>query len=103
MTPALELPFELISRIFILCLPLRRRVRPHRNRAPLNLAGICSQWRAVAIATPQLWTSIYLNFYGRDAYDGIPILFGQSPAEPLEDQTAALGSLVQLATCYRFP
>ncbi|KAJ7343718.1 hypothetical protein DFH08DRAFT_781251 [Mycena albidolilacea] len=90
MTPALQLPFELISGIFIACLPLNRRVRPHRNRAPLNLASICRQWRAVALATPQLWTSVYLNFCGRDAYDGIPILFGQTLSEPLEDLTASL-------------
>ncbi|KAJ7815415.1 hypothetical protein B0H14DRAFT_3476167 [Mycena olivaceomarginata] len=87
---ALELPFELISRIFIYCLPLRRRVRSHRNRAPLNLAGICTQWRAVAIAIPQLWASIYLDFCGRDAYNGIPMLFGQTAAASLEDHTAAL-------------
>ncbi|KAF7354354.1 F-box domain-containing protein [Mycena venus] len=91
--PALELPYELISHIFIYCLPLRRRVRPHWNRAPLNLASICSQWRAVAIATPELWTSIYLVFDGRDAYDGIPLLFSLPDAEPLDDHTAALMDL----------
>jgi hypothetical protein len=55
----------------------------------LNLAATCSQWRAVAIATPQLWISIHRHFCGRDAYDGIPILFGHTPAEPLDDHTAA--------------
>ncbi|KAF8208043.1 hypothetical protein K438DRAFT_1961556 [Mycena galopus ATCC 62051] len=90
---ALELPFELISKIFISCLPLRRRVRPHRNRAPLNLASICGQWRAVAIATPELWASVNLDFYGRDAYDGIPILFGSADVEPPEDHTIDLVGL----------
>ncbi|KAF7354377.1 F-box domain-containing protein [Mycena venus] len=91
--PALELPYELISDIFISCLPLRRRVRPHRNRAPLNLASICGQWRSVAITTPQLWTSIYLNFDGKDGYDGIPLLFGFPDAELLAGRTAALMDL----------
>ncbi|KAF8191922.1 hypothetical protein K438DRAFT_1830259 [Mycena galopus ATCC 62051] len=90
---ALELPFELVSEIFIACLPIRRRVRPHRNRAPLNLASICGQWRAVAIATPELWASVYLDFYGRDAYDGIPILFGSLEMEPSEDRIVALVDL----------
>ncbi|KAF8202799.1 hypothetical protein K438DRAFT_1581261, partial [Mycena galopus ATCC 62051] len=53
--PALELPYELTSQIFIACCPLRGRVRPHPKRAPLNLASVCNQWRAVALSTPQLW------------------------------------------------
>ncbi|KAJ7793858.1 hypothetical protein B0H14DRAFT_3497603 [Mycena olivaceomarginata] len=57
MTPALELPFELISRIFIL-------MSPTSSTGPISPKP--------------------------DACDGIPMLFGQSPAEPLEDHTAAL-------------
>ncbi|KAJ6492218.1 hypothetical protein C8R45DRAFT_867655, partial [Mycena sanguinolenta] len=87
--PALELPFELTSEIFILCLPFRRRIRPHRNRAPLNLACICSQWRAVALATPQLWTSISLDFTAT-SYDGVPRLFDDVEVEPAEDPCVAL-------------
>ncbi|KAK7036316.1 F-box domain-containing protein [Favolaschia claudopus] len=59
--PALQLPFELISSIFVLCLPLRRRVRPRLNRAPLNLASVCRDWRAVTMGTPELWTAIFLQ------------------------------------------
>jgi hypothetical protein len=44
----------------------------------------------VAIAIPQLWASIYLDFCGRDAYNGIPMLFGQTAAASLENHTAAL-------------
>ncbi|KAJ6566244.1 hypothetical protein B0H19DRAFT_870849, partial [Mycena capillaripes] len=53
--PALSLPYELISEIFIICLPLHRRVRPSRKCAPLLLAQICGHWRSIAIATPELW------------------------------------------------
>ncbi|KAF7335031.1 hypothetical protein MVEN_02253300 [Mycena venus] len=91
---ALDLPFELISQIFVACLPLRRRVRPHRRRAPLNLASICSQWRAIAIATPELWASVYLEFHDIVAYDGIQTLLGFTEPgplqEPFQDNTAAL-------------
>ncbi|KAK7036258.1 F-box domain-containing protein, partial [Favolaschia claudopus] len=58
---ALRLPFELISMIFILCLPLRGRVRPHPHKVPLNLAGVCARWREAALGIPELWTSIFLE------------------------------------------
>ncbi|KAK7036277.1 hypothetical protein R3P38DRAFT_2911216 [Favolaschia claudopus] len=64
--PALQLPFELISKIFLLCLPSHRRVRPRRHRAPLNLAGVCAQWRAVALRTRELWAGIFLQFSDGD-------------------------------------
>ncbi|KAK6981527.1 F-box domain-containing protein [Favolaschia claudopus] len=67
--PALRLPFELISAIFILCLPLHRRVRAHPNKAPLNLASICTQWRTIALGTPELWASIFLEFSDSYGYD----------------------------------
>ncbi|KAK6981530.1 F-box domain-containing protein [Favolaschia claudopus] len=70
--PALLLPFELVSTIFILCLPLRRRVKPHPNRTPLNLASVCAQWHA---------------------YDGIPVLFGCVESIDSKDQAAALMDL----------
>ncbi|KAF7336269.1 hypothetical protein MVEN_02175200 [Mycena venus] len=58
---------------------------------PLLVAQICSYWRAVALATPELWTSIYLEFpQVAAAYDGFPMLFGVPGAEPIEDHTAAL-------------
>ncbi|KAK7036301.1 F-box domain-containing protein [Favolaschia claudopus] len=91
--PALELPFELISDIFTLCLPFRRRVRPHRNRAPLNLSSVCRQWRAVALGTPQLWASVHLRFTGRYSYEGIANLFSCSDEPVQEDQSALLVDL----------
>ncbi|KAK7020384.1 F-box domain-containing protein [Favolaschia claudopus] len=72
--PALPLPFELISLIFIFCLPLHRRVSPHPHKSPLNLANVCRQWREVALGIPELWTSMFLQvdepFYGvADLFD----------------------------------
>ncbi|KAJ6507575.1 hypothetical protein DFH09DRAFT_277392, partial [Mycena vulgaris] len=88
--PALTLPYELASKIFIDTLPLHRRVRPGRKRAPLQLAQVCSQWRAVALGTPELWSSIYLEFPTGGPYDGLPILFGLPDAEPVVDHTGEL-------------
>ncbi|KAJ7655999.1 hypothetical protein DFH06DRAFT_958640, partial [Mycena polygramma] len=88
--PALALPYELVSQTFLSCLLLSGCVRPHSNRVPMALSQICSQWRGVALTTPQLWTSISLHF-GDDlsAYDGISPLLGED-AEPIEDHTANL-------------
>ncbi|KAJ7729940.1 hypothetical protein B0H16DRAFT_1893722 [Mycena metata] len=91
MAKALELPYELTSKIFIDCLPLRRRVRPRRRQAPLQIAQVCGHWRAVALATPELWSSIYLEFsYGSTSFDGIPTLFGEDNPDLIEDYTATL-------------
>ncbi|KAF8146128.1 hypothetical protein K438DRAFT_2028424 [Mycena galopus ATCC 62051] len=56
-----DLPFELYSKIFLLCLPLDGRVRPSSKSAPLLLAQICSRWRAIALATRELWSSVCLE------------------------------------------
>ncbi|KAJ6535203.1 hypothetical protein DFH09DRAFT_1369627 [Mycena vulgaris] len=88
--PALTLPHELASKIFINTLPSHRRVRPGRKRAPLQLAQVCSQWRAVALGTPELWSSIYFEFPTGGTYDGLPILFGLPDAEPVVDHTGEL-------------
>ncbi|KAK7036259.1 F-box domain-containing protein, partial [Favolaschia claudopus] len=85
---ALPLPFELISLIFIFCLPLRRRVYPHPHKAPLNLASVCTQWREAALGIPELWTSMFLQVDEPDAFDGVANLFNsefdkQDPFVPL--------------------
>ncbi|KAJ7738163.1 hypothetical protein B0H16DRAFT_1465922 [Mycena metata] len=66
------------------------RVRPHRKLAPLLLAQICGQWRAVALQTPQLWRSIHLEYTYASEYDGIPLLFGLPGPKAVEDKSSAL-------------
>ncbi|KAJ7739560.1 hypothetical protein B0H16DRAFT_1568414 [Mycena metata] len=59
--PVLALPNEIVSRIFIQCLPSHGRVRPSRRRAPLLLAQICRHWREIALSTCQLWAAVDIN------------------------------------------
>ncbi|KAJ7137541.1 hypothetical protein C8R43DRAFT_1109833 [Mycena crocata] len=59
--PVLTLPYEVISRIFVACLPWHGRVRPAPLAPPLLLAQICGHWREVALGTCELWSSIDLR------------------------------------------
>ncbi|KAJ7175146.1 hypothetical protein C8R43DRAFT_598563 [Mycena crocata] len=99
---ALALPYELTSKIFLHCLPLDRRIRPGRKRAPLQLSQICSHWRAVALATPELWSSIYLEFSRRVDYEGVPWIFDMPGGEVAVDHTCELVEL-WLARSVSFP
>ncbi|KAJ7493035.1 hypothetical protein B0H11DRAFT_2277586 [Mycena galericulata] len=84
---ALELPYELISKIFLHCLPLHRRIRPCRGCVSLRLSQICGRWREVALTTPELWSSVYLEFTARKPYDGLSMLFDGVDPEPDPDHT----------------
>ncbi|KAJ7660392.1 hypothetical protein DFH06DRAFT_1472411 [Mycena polygramma] len=60
--PVLTLPNEIVSEIFIHFLPIYPLYPPLRgNSSPIALTHICSAWRQVALATPQLWRAIYLS------------------------------------------
>ncbi|KAJ7270901.1 hypothetical protein C8J57DRAFT_1319979 [Mycena rebaudengoi] len=58
--PVLDLPPEVVSVIFIACLPVYSAT-PHPLRAPLLLCAICSAWRKIALSTPQLWTTFIFS------------------------------------------
>ncbi|KAF7358458.1 F-box domain-containing protein [Mycena venus] len=83
-----DLPFELRSKIFLHCLPSNGRVRPSPQAAPLLLAQVCREWRAVALASPQLWSSIFLEFPGSSNYDGLASLFGYEATASVDPTTA---------------
>ncbi|KAJ7230360.1 hypothetical protein GGX14DRAFT_582969 [Mycena pura] len=59
--PVLTLPNEMVSRIFIECLPSHGRVRPSKKAAPLLFAQICRRWRDIAFETCELWSSVDLD------------------------------------------
>nr|GAT47685.1 predicted protein [Mycena chlorophos] len=69
--PVLSLPHEIISEIFIHCLEASES-HPDwpnsdpRTRPPWLFAQICSTWRNIALATPELWNrmSLCLDFEG---------------------------------------
>ncbi|KAF8638645.1 hypothetical protein AX17_002048 [Amanita inopinata Kibby_2008] len=56
--PAWRLSYEIWAEIFSLCLPRTKFVRPSPYDAPLLLCGVCAEWREIALATPQLWSSL---------------------------------------------
>ncbi|KAF7373850.1 F-box domain-containing protein [Mycena sanguinolenta] len=60
--PVTSLPSEMISEIFMQCLP------PYPmcpslldNYPPISLTLVCRQWRAIALETPELWRAIALD------------------------------------------
>ncbi|KAJ6490756.1 hypothetical protein C8R47DRAFT_1123451 [Mycena vitilis] len=56
-----RLPVELTSEIFLYCLPDNDFVVPRSTTAPLLLCHTVKLWRNIALATPRLWSSLYLN------------------------------------------
>ncbi|KAJ7611875.1 hypothetical protein DFH06DRAFT_1371713 [Mycena polygramma] len=79
--PVLTLPTEIVSMIFVHCLPAHGRVRPSPRKAPLLLAQICSLWRGIALSTGSLWASVDIRFrcgyvqrytYGGSEFGDIP-------------------------------
>ncbi|KAF8172764.1 hypothetical protein K438DRAFT_1851070 [Mycena galopus ATCC 62051] len=58
--PILQLPPEILSEIFIQCLPTYSAT-PSSTRAPMLLATICRDWREIALSTPYLWCSFILS------------------------------------------
>ncbi|KAJ7818783.1 hypothetical protein B0H14DRAFT_2456091 [Mycena olivaceomarginata] len=96
-----ELPFELHAEIFLSCLPLDGRVRPSPTEAPLALAQVCRHWRAIALAIPQLWSSIFFEFPRGSQYEGLSFLFGYETA-PVVDPTTALVKL-WFSRCEGYP
>ncbi|KAJ7639373.1 hypothetical protein FB45DRAFT_788125 [Roridomyces roridus] len=61
--PTLSLPTEIISTIFIHCLPTKPSGPDSVNvrEAPLLLMQVCSRWREIAVSTPELWTSLVID------------------------------------------
>ena len=59
-SPFYKLPIEILQEIFIACLPTAHNHLMSRWEPPILLTQICSSWRNVAHATPQLWKSIHI-------------------------------------------
>jgi hypothetical protein len=59
--PIEYLPLELLSEIFVVCLPGFMLSCMYSHYAPLLLGQVCQHWRDIAKNTPALWSSISLN------------------------------------------
>ncbi|THH03800.1 hypothetical protein EW145_g5998 [Phellinidium pouzarii] len=58
-----EIP-ELLSLIFVHCLPTSKFATPDPKKAPLILSHVCKHWRNVALNTPCLWTTLRMFSHG---------------------------------------
>ncbi|KAJ7107751.1 hypothetical protein C8R44DRAFT_680533, partial [Mycena epipterygia] len=59
---ARRMPHDIVQEIFLACLPDDADAkRGCPQEAPQLLCRICSGWRAIALSTPQLWTSLHLS------------------------------------------
>ncbi|KAJ7750564.1 hypothetical protein B0H16DRAFT_1274389, partial [Mycena metata] len=84
--PVMTLPPELVSRIFVHCLPPPRNfdecndVGPDRNLAPLLLLRICRTWKDIALSTPRLWNVLHLRpkILGPGTQKGVLDWFGRA-------------------------
>ena len=63
LSPIKRMPPEIMARIFEFCGDIGAR-GPHAEpskRAPLLLGSVCRSWRALSLAIPRLWTTLYLK------------------------------------------
>ncbi|TDL23842.1 hypothetical protein BD410DRAFT_787137 [Rickenella mellea] len=75
--PIRRLPQEVLSEIFLHCLPSRDNdlnIFPFKE-APLLLCRVCSYWRVIARRTPPLWSTLtisnpYSYYEGRASFSG---------------------------------
>ncbi|KAJ7184306.1 hypothetical protein C8R46DRAFT_1063654 [Mycena filopes] len=60
LSPMRNLPPEVLQLIFIMSLPSHRNAVMHASEAPLLLGRVCSGWRRIALATPELFASVHV-------------------------------------------
>ena len=70
LSPVRRLPTELLSEIFIHCLPDQRKMDGNhdsfqKKEAPLFLRFVCRRWRVVSLSTQKLWSFVRANFTTR--------------------------------------
>ncbi|KAG2136517.1 uncharacterized protein EDB93DRAFT_1168991 [Suillus bovinus] len=56
-----RLPTEILSEIFLYCLPEDRYLSPIPRLAPILLTTICRRWREVAVGFPMLWCRLQMQ------------------------------------------
>ena len=67
-----KLPYDIVSNIFLLCLPQIDKERSPDDRdcldfstpcLPLTLGAVCDSWRRLVHSIPRLWTTISIDIY----------------------------------------
>ncbi|KAG1874353.1 hypothetical protein F4604DRAFT_2009721 [Suillus subluteus] len=61
-SPLWRLPTEVLSHIFVHCLPEDKYLSPASKLAPVLLTKICRRWREVAVGTPSLWCRLNVPY-----------------------------------------
>ncbi|KAG1771412.1 hypothetical protein EDD22DRAFT_947856 [Suillus occidentalis] len=60
-----RLPTEILTKIFLYCVPESENVAPEPHLAPMLLTRVCRRWREIAVDMPDLWCRLRLE----DAWD----------------------------------
>ncbi|KAG1868306.1 hypothetical protein DFJ58DRAFT_99336 [Suillus subalutaceus] len=60
-SPISHLPTEILSEIFLYCLPEDEHLVHASRQAPILLTKICRRWREVAVGLPMLWCRLQLE------------------------------------------
>ncbi|KIM92124.1 hypothetical protein PILCRDRAFT_231 [Piloderma croceum F 1598] len=91
------IPTELITEIFLYCLPDEIYIDPHIREAPLLLGQICRSWRSIALHTPKLWSSVAIKV--KSTHNLRRLLFQPFPVGPnvnLQDITIPWAQLTHI-------
>ncbi|KAH9480797.1 hypothetical protein JR316_0007397 [Psilocybe cubensis] len=90
LSPVRRIPPDILSTIFMYCLPMDRNPDMRASECPMLLTRVCSAWRSLALSFPRLWTQIHIpylhlstippRFLWEDAPIQDDVDFGQSSA-----------------------
>lgn len=61
LSPIRRMAPELLQEMFVRCLPTTRNCVMDATEAPLLLIRICSNWRQIALSTPEVWSSLHIS------------------------------------------
>ncbi|KAJ7627800.1 hypothetical protein DFH06DRAFT_1227184 [Mycena polygramma] len=70
-SPVRRLPEDIVREIFMACMPASSNAGLGVKEAPLLLCRICSGWRHLALATPELWSSLHIVVSRRSTGEGL--------------------------------
>jgi len=101
-SPARRLSPDVIQRIFFYCLPSDRNPVLSSREAPLLLGRICSQWRHIVLATPNLWAAVHITILADPTPMTLP-LGDAAPTLQTDHATRAQAMAAWLSRSEPFP